>query len=102
VSVRLSRRPGRNQEAAAYFAAAEAITNLAKHALASQATLQISDESGELIVQVTDDGRGGAMMTAGGGLAGLAGRLAAVDGRLQVSSPPGGPTTVTAVIPCGS
>jgi signal transduction histidine kinase len=102
VSVRLSRRPGRNQEAVAYFTAAEAIANLAKHASASQATLRISDESGALVVLVTDDGRGGAVITPGGGLAGLAGRLSGVDGSLSVESPPGGPTTVTAVIPCES
>jgi signal transduction histidine kinase len=102
VSVRLSRRPGRIQEAVAYFTAAEAIANLAKHASASQAVLRITNETGELVVQVTDDGRGGAMVTPGGGLAGIAGRLAAVDGSLSVDSPPGGPTTVTAVIPCGS
>jgi signal transduction histidine kinase len=101
VTVRLSRRPGRNQEAAAYFTAAEAIANLAKHADASQAALGISDEGGVLVVQVADDGRGGAMVTPGGGLAGIAGRLAAVDGTLAVESPAGGPTTVTAVIPCG-
>ena len=102
VSVRLSRRPGRSQEAVAYFTAAEAIANLAKHALASQAALRITNETGDLVVQVTDDGRGGAMVTPGGGLAGIAGRLAAVDGNLSVDSPPGGPTTLTAVIPCGS
>jgi signal transduction histidine kinase len=102
VSVRLSRRPGHNQEAVAYFTAAEAIANLAKHASASHATLQISDESGALVVTVTDDGRGGAVVTPGGGLAGLAGRLSGVDGTLSVESPPGGPTTVTAVIPCES
>ena len=102
VSVRLSRRPGRNQEAAAYFTAAEAIGNLAKHASASQATLQIREQNGKLVVQLTDDGRGGAVLIPGGGLAGIAGRLAAVDGRLAVDSPPGGPTTITAVIPCGS
>jgi signal transduction histidine kinase len=102
VVVRLSRRPGRTQEAAAYFAAAEAIANLAKHASASQAALQITDDTGNLVVQVTDDGRGGAMVTPGGGLAGLTGRLAAVDGSLSVDSPPGGPTTLRAVIPCGS
>jgi signal transduction histidine kinase len=102
VSVRLSRRPGRSREAVAYFAAAEAIANLAKHASASQAALRITDETGDLVVRVTDDGRGGAMVTPGGGLAGIAGRLGAVDGSLSVDSPPGGPTTVTAVIPCGS
>jgi signal transduction histidine kinase len=102
VTVRLSRRPGRSQEAVAYFAAAEAVANLAKHASASQAALRITDETGKLVVQVTDDGRGGAMLIPGGGLAGIAGRLAAVDGSLSVDSPPGGPTTVTAVLPCGS
>jgi signal transduction histidine kinase len=94
--------PGHNQEAVAYFTAAETIGNLAKHASASQATLRISDESGALVVQMTDDGRGGAVVIPGGGLAGIAGRLASVDGRLAVDSPPGGPTTITAVIPCGS
>jgi signal transduction histidine kinase len=102
VSVRLRRRPGHNQEAVAYFTAAEAIANLAKHASASQAALRISDESGDLVVAVTDDGVGGAVVTPGGGLAGMAGRLAAVDGSLSVDSPKGGPTTVTAVIPCAS
>jgi signal transduction histidine kinase len=101
VSVRLGRRPGRAQEAVAYFTAAEAIANLAKHASASQAELRITEETGNLVVQVTDDGRGGAMITPGGGLAGIAGRLAAVDGRLRVDSPPGGPTALTAVLPCG-
>jgi hypothetical protein len=101
VSVRLGRRPGRAQEAVAYFTAAEAIANLAKHAAASRAELRITEETGSLVVQVTDDGRGGAMITPGGGLAGIAGRLAAVDGRLRVDSPPGGPTALTAVIPCG-
>jgi signal transduction histidine kinase len=102
VSVRLSQRPARNQEAVAYFAAAEGIANLAKHAAARQASLQISDAGGRLVVTVTDDGRGGALITPGGGLAGIAGRLAAVDGSLSVDSPAGGPTTVTAVIPCAS
>lgn len=102
VSVRLSRRPGRNQEAVAYFAAAEAIANMAKHASASQVVLRITDETGDLIVQVTDDGQGGALVAPGGGLAGIAGRLAAVDGTLSVDSPAGGPTIVTAVIPCAS
>ncbi len=102
VSVRLSRRPGRRQEAVAYFAAAEAIANLAKHASATSAALRITDESGDLVVRVTDDGQGGAMVMPGGGLAGIAGRLAAVDGTLLLDSPPGGPTTMLAVIPCGS
>lgn len=102
MSVRLSRRPGHNQEAVAYFTAAEAIANLAKHASASHATLRISDESGALVVMVTDDGCGGAVIAPGGGLAGLAGRLSGVDGSLSVESPAGGPTAVTAVIPCES
>ena len=101
VSVRLSRRR-RRQEAVAYFAAAEAIANLAKHASATSAALRITDESGDLVVRVTDDGQGGAMVMPGGGLAGIAGRLAAVDGTLLLDSPPGGPTTMMAVIPCGS
>jgi signal transduction histidine kinase len=101
VDVRLSGRPDRPQEAVAYFVVAEAITNVTKHASASKAAVTITDDDGVLRVLVEDDGRGGAAIEPGGGLAGLAARAAAIDGRLTVTSPPGGPTRVAAELPCG-
>jgi signal transduction histidine kinase len=86
-------------EAAAYFVVAEAITNVARYADATHAEVQVSRADGRVVVRVADDGVGGADPTAGSGLRGLADRVAALDGRLEVSSPPGGGTTVQAVIP---
>jgi signal transduction histidine kinase len=101
VSVDLARRPSRTSEAVAYFIVAEAVTNVAKHAQATQATVLIGQDDSAMRVVVADDGDGGAAPTPGGGLAGLVDRLAAVDGTLAMSSPPGGPTRLEAVIPCG-
>jgi signal transduction histidine kinase len=101
VAVDLPRRPSRTSEAVAYFLVAEAVTNVAKHARATQATVVIGQDDSAMQVVVADDGGGGAAATPGGGLAGLVDRLAAVDGTLAVSSPPGGPTRLEAVIPCG-
>jgi signal transduction histidine kinase len=101
VDVDLPRRPSRTSEAVAYFFVAEAVTNVAKHAGATRATVLIGQDDSAMQVLVTDDGGGGAAATPGGGLAGLVDRLAAVDGTLSVSSPPGGPTRLEAVIPCG-
>jgi signal transduction histidine kinase len=101
VDVRLTRRPDRPQEAVAYFVVAEAITNVTKHSSASAAAVTITDESARLRVLVEDDGRGGAAIEPGGGLAGLAARVAAIDGTLTLTSPPGGPTRVAAELPCG-
>jgi signal transduction histidine kinase len=101
VDVRLTERPDRPQEAVAYFVVAEAITNVTKHSGASMASVTISDESGTLRVLVEDDGGGGALIEPGGGLAGLAARVAAIDGTLTLTSPPGGPTRVAAKLPCG-
>jgi signal transduction histidine kinase len=100
VAVDLPRRPSRTNEAVAYFFVAEAVTNVAKHAVASQATVIIDEYDTVMRIVVTDNGSGGATTTPGGGLAGLADRLAAVDGSLIISSPPGGPTRLEAVIPC--
>ena len=100
VAVDLPRRPSRTNEAVAYFFVAEAVTNVAKHASASQSTVIIDQSDTVMRVVVTDNGAGGAVTTPGGGLAGLADRLAAVDGSLVISSPPGGPTRLEAVIPC--
>jgi signal transduction histidine kinase len=82
----------------AYFIAAEALTNAAKHAEATAATVTVSLKDGLQLV-VTDDGRGGAVSVAGHGIAGLAERVHGLGGTLEVTSPDGGPTTVTAHLP---
>jgi signal transduction histidine kinase len=86
-------------EAAAYFVVAEAITNVARYADASHASVEVCCEDGRLVVTVADDGIGGADPASGSGLRGLSDRIAALDGRLEVSSPTGRGTTVRAVIP---
>ncbi|GII83830.1 ATPase [Sphaerisporangium siamense] len=96
----LEERPAPHLETAAYFVACEAVTNAAKHAGAGLVTVRLARAGTMLVVRVHDDGRGGAD-PAGGGLSGLARRVAALDGRLAVHSPPGGPTSVTAELPCG-
>ncbi len=101
VEVTLSRRPDQTREAVAYFVVAEAITNVTKHSGADRASVIITEAAGLLRVLVEDDGHGGARADPGGGLAGLAARVAAIDGTFTVTSPPGGPTHVEAVIPCG-
>jgi len=87
-------------EAAAYFVVAEALTNVARYAKASSAEVRIARNSGYAVVEVRDDGVGGADPATGTGLRGLADRLAALDGRLEVHSPPGEGTTVRAEVPC--
>jgi signal transduction histidine kinase len=87
-------------ESAMYFALTEVLTNMAKHSNATNAWIRISHESGRLGVMVGDNGRGGASMPEGGGLAGVARRLAGFDGIVMVASPIGGPTIVTMELPC--
>ncbi|WP_162145925.1 sensor histidine kinase [Glycomyces tenuis] len=87
-------------EAAAYFAANEVLTNITKHAAATKVRVLVGHVDGELIVEIYDDGRGGATAAPGGGLDGVRRRLAAFDGTLAVVSPIGGPTVVTMKIPC--
>ena len=87
-------------EAAAYFVVSEALANVAKYANASGATVRVSRDNGRALVEVEDDGVGGADPRRGSGLRGLADRVEALDGRLEVASPPGGGTTVRAEIPC--
>jgi len=89
-------------EAAAYFVVAEALTNVARYSGASSATIRLARENGHAVVEVRDDGVGGADPGRGSGLAGLADRVAALDGRLVVDSPPGAGTLVRAEIPCAS
>jgi signal transduction histidine kinase len=85
-------------EATAYFVVAEALTNVAKHARAQQATVTAHVDDGALRVEVRDDGAGGARPE-GSGLLGLRDRLAALDGTLTVDSSPGGGKVVAATIP---
>ncbi|MFI8964988.1 sensor histidine kinase [Streptomyces sp. NPDC053493] len=87
-------------ETAAYFVVSEAVTNVVKHAGARAVDVHVRWEDGMLDVRVRDDGAGGADAAAGSGLAGLASRVAALDGRLRVDSPAGGPTTIGAELPC--
>ncbi|WP_344638818.1 sensor histidine kinase [Kitasatospora cystarginea] len=96
----LTQRPTPAIETAAYFAVREALTNSAKHAGATRIEVAICQDTDVVRVSVRDDGRGGAD-PAGPGLAGLARRIAALDGRLTVDSPLGGPTRVIAELPCG-
>jgi signal transduction histidine kinase len=97
--VNLPERPSAAIETIAYFCAAELLANAAKHSGARHATVEAVGVPGLLRVAVSDDGRGGARAEADGGLAGLAERVKAVDGRLQIASPPGGPTVVTVELP---
>jgi signal transduction histidine kinase len=99
VTVDLPERQSDAIETIAYFCTAELLTNVAKHSGARHATLEAVHTPGLLRLQVGDDGAGGARVGTRGGLAGLAERIATVDGRLDVSSPPGGPTVVTVELP---
>jgi signal transduction histidine kinase len=89
-------------ESAVYFGVAELLTNAAKHARATRARIAITGDDPGLVVEVEDNGRGGAELRAGGGLAGLRRRLAVFDGTLEIASPAGGPTRVTMAVPCES
>ena len=89
-------------ESAAYFVVSEALANIAKHAHAGSASVSIERDNGTLVVQVHDDGRGGADGRSGTGLRGLADRVGALNGSLMVTSQPGDGTTVRAEIPCAS
>jgi signal transduction histidine kinase len=87
-------------ESAAYFVVSEALTNVAKYAQASSASVSVRRDDGVVRVEIADDGVGGADATRGSGLSGLADRVAALDGTIVVDSPPGGGTRVRAEIPC--
>ena len=107
LNVHLPRRLPDEVESVAYFVVAEALTNVAKHANATQAvvTVRLEESANQLHVTVFDDGRGGASITTdenATGLRGLEERVRAAHGTFTVSSPATGPTTITAVLPCAS
>ncbi|WP_314412688.1 sensor histidine kinase [Streptomyces kroppenstedtii] len=99
VEVDLPARPAPAIEGIAYFTVSELLQNISKHSRATRATVDVWRIENRLMIQVVDNGVGGADAGAGSGLAGLAGRLDAVDGILVVDSPTAGPTRVTAELP---
>jgi signal transduction histidine kinase len=100
LSVELDGRLPEREEVAAYYVVAESLTNVAKYACASSAAVDVRQADGRLVVEVVDDGVGGADTGGGSGLRGLADRVEALGGRLRVWSPAGGGTRVEAEIPC--
>jgi signal transduction histidine kinase len=100
LTVDLPRRPPATIEAVAYFVVSESLTNITKHAQASQAEVVVQRAGDRLHIIVSDDGAGGADPARGTGLAGLAKRAASVDGTFEIVSPPGGPTLITVDLPC--
>ncbi|MEV0480303.1 sensor domain-containing protein [Streptomyces sp. NPDC050508] len=101
IDVDVPERCAASVEATAYFVVAEALTNIAKHSGAGHATVTARGSGGRLVLSVEDDGRGGADAEGGSGLTGIRRRIAAHDGDLTLTSPPGGPTVLTVDLPCG-
>ncbi|WP_248964327.1 sensor histidine kinase [Sphaerisporangium perillae] len=99
VSVEIADRPPAAVESIAYFIVAESLTNMAKHSMATEASVRVGRDGDRVVVEVRDNGVGGAQARPAGGLAGLADRAATIDGTLTVESPPGGPTLVRAELP---
>jgi signal transduction histidine kinase len=100
VDLDLPGRPPRAVESAAYFVVCEALANVARHSGADRARVSGGHRDGRLVVEVRDDGRGGADPATGSGLIGLADRVSVLDGRLALTSPPGGPTLLRVEFPC--
>ncbi|MDQ2583562.1 sensor histidine kinase [Saccharothrix yanglingensis] len=99
VRVDVEPRPPAPVETAAYFIVSETLANITKHAGAGRASVRVTRDDDTVVVEITDDGRGGASPRPGGGLAGLVDRAATIDGVLTVVSPVGGPTVVRADLP---
>ncbi|MEU6120566.1 sensor domain-containing protein [Streptomyces sp. NPDC047123] len=99
VTAELKERPAAAIEGIAYFTVSELLQNISKHSGARSARVEVWRADERLLIQVWDDGRGGARLDGGTGMAGLADRLGAVDGLFVIDSPEGGPTTVTAELP---
>ncbi|MFF1908881.1 sensor histidine kinase [Kitasatospora sp. NPDC058218] len=102
LEVAVDRRPPTAIESVAYFVVAEALNNVAKHARAERAAVRVDRVTDRLRIVVTDDGVGGADQSRGTGIAGLSRRARSVDGTFQITSPVGGPTTITVELPCAS
>ena len=102
LSVAVDERLPEQVEVAAYYLVSESLANVAKHASASSASVDVSRTNGQVVVEIVDDGVGGADSERGSGLRGLADRVEALGGRLRVWSPAGGGTRVKAEIPCAS
>ena len=100
VRAALPGRPERPVEAAVYFAVCELLANVAKHARATRAGVDLGYHGQALTATVTDDGHGGAAPAAASGLSGIERRIAVFGGRLDIDSPPGGPTRITVTVPC--
>jgi signal transduction histidine kinase len=100
LTVEVPRRPSPAIEAVAYFVVSEGLTNITKHAQATQAEVIVQRAGNRLHIIVTDDGAGGADPSRGTGLAGLARRAESVDGTFDLTSPDGGPTMLTVDLPC--
>ena len=102
LDVKVDVRPPPAVESAAYFVVNEALTNVARHAMATRAHVSIARAGNRLVVEVRDDGIGGADATNGTGLQGLRDRIAGLGGSMYVISPDGGPTTISVELPCAS
>jgi len=102
LDVRIDRRPDERAEAIAYFVVCESLVNIGRHSGATRALVSVVRHGDTLVVHVSDNGHGGADPTGGTGLSGLRARVEGVDGRFTVSSPPLGPTVITAEVPCAS
>ena len=100
LDVRLAERPAEAVEVAAYYVVSESLANVAKHAGASEVGVTVTEVAGRVLVEIVDDGVGGADTEAGSGLRGLADRVEALGGRLRIWSPTGGGTRLQADIPC--
>jgi signal transduction histidine kinase len=101
LKVDLEGRVEEQLEVAAYYVVSESLANIGKHARATSATIDVGRANGRLIVEIVDNGVGGADSESGSGLRGLADRVEALDGRLRVWTPRGGGTRVRAEMPCG-
>ena len=101
LQIEVRHRPPSPVESTAYFVVAEALTNVARHAEATRAWVAIVRVGDKLIVEIRDDGTGGAHERGGTGLRGLRDRVASIGGTMQVISPEGGPTTLLVELPCG-
>jgi signal transduction histidine kinase len=100
LDVELPRRPPEPVEAAVWFIVGEALTNVARHSQARQAWVSVQERQSTLVLEIRDDGIGGADLDAGTGLVGLVDRVSVLAGRIAIASPEGGPTRLLVELPC--